>query len=387
MFFLTEQDPNYRIKGSRDPLGFQTIWQSLGRTVIKYLSTVSVNLKDFQVLSYAWYFYGDRDPKEFLKFFIRFEQVFGFARGIYLKDDGFNGIDFVRKNMNKDAFQFSNKNEHTLLSNQKSYGIYGKYNRPYTEMRIKEHDNFREVMENSLRSKVNYNTLEQYVNRILNESIISFTKDELRIFADCLVNISKDERQFYEEVILQSDDNHIQNEIFDILKSNPEIMEIDEFNLFGFIDLLFDKTNKQDLKDKLTSIRNAEQVLTPYSYLFRTLQSEPVWSIDKIEEAPIFQSFPDTINYEFHNPVLNNFSENFMRDPYDMALALIQRNKEVSDKRKNASWIKQDGESVIICYADGARKITGFDLNKDFENNYFLPTYISLYRQILLYND
>ena len=76
-----------------------------------------------------------------------------------------------------------------------------------------------------------------------------------------------------------------------------------------------------------------------------------------------------------------------MRDPYDMALALIQRNKEVSDKRKNASWIKQDGESVIICYADGARKITGFDLNKDFENNYFLPTYISLYRQILLNND
>ena len=58
MFYFSEQDPNFRIKGSRDPLGFQTIWQSLGRTVIKYLSTVSSNLKDFQVLSYAWYFYG-----------------------------------------------------------------------------------------------------------------------------------------------------------------------------------------------------------------------------------------------------------------------------------------------------------------------------------------
>jgi hypothetical protein len=69
MFFFTEQDPNYRIKGSRDPLGFQPIWQSLGRTVVKYLSTVSNNLKDFQVLSYVWYFYGDRDPKEFLSFF------------------------------------------------------------------------------------------------------------------------------------------------------------------------------------------------------------------------------------------------------------------------------------------------------------------------------
>ncbi len=122
MLHLSLPDPDYRIKGSRDPLGFQTIWQSLGRTVIKYLSTVSSNLKDFQVLSYAWYFYGDRDPKYFLNFFFKFEQACGFARGEYLKNDSFNGIDFVRKNLNKETFSFSTKNEHTLLSNQKSYG-------------------------------------------------------------------------------------------------------------------------------------------------------------------------------------------------------------------------------------------------------------------------
>jgi hypothetical protein len=115
MFFLTEQDPNFRIKGSRDPLGFQTIWQSLGRTVIKYLSTVSSNLKDFQVLSYAWYFYEDKDPKHFLNFFFKFEQAFGFARGEYLKNDGFNGIDFVRKNLNKETFSFRRNELYTLL--------------------------------------------------------------------------------------------------------------------------------------------------------------------------------------------------------------------------------------------------------------------------------
>ena len=70
-----------------------------------------------------------------------------------------------------------------------------------------------------------------------------------------------------------------------------------------------------------------------------------------------------------------------------MALAVIERNKDVSDNRKNAAWIKQEGDAVIICYADGARKIAEFNKNSDFENNYFLPTYISLYKQIMLSND
>ena len=42
MFFITEPNINFRIKGSRDSLGFQPIWQKLGRKVIKDLSTVSV---------------------------------------------------------------------------------------------------------------------------------------------------------------------------------------------------------------------------------------------------------------------------------------------------------------------------------------------------------
>ena len=39
--FLTEQDPNYRIKGSRDPLGFQTVWARTARPLIKHVSSVS----------------------------------------------------------------------------------------------------------------------------------------------------------------------------------------------------------------------------------------------------------------------------------------------------------------------------------------------------------
>ncbi len=387
MFFLTEQDPNYRIKGSRDPLGFQPIWQSLGRNVVKYLSTVSNNLKDFQILSYAWYFYGDKDPKYFLNFFIKFEQAFGFARGEYLKDDRFNGIDFVRKNLNNNTFSFSNKSEHTLLSNQKSYGIYGKYNRPYTEMRIKEQDDFAEVMEKSLRAKVDYNTLEQYVSRLLLEPITTFTKQELQVFSDCLKSTVKEEKEFYKRLILKTNDSHVQNDIFNLFENKPELLEVESFNLYSFIDTLKANSGSEELDSKLLKIRNAEQILAPYSYLFRTLQSEPSWIATTIEEASIFESFPESLNYNFNNEVLDSFNTCLNNENYDMALAVINRNKAISENRKNVPWIKEENGNVVICYSDGARKITEFDKELHFENNYFLPTYISLYKQIMLSND
>ncbi len=387
MFLLTEQDPNFRIKGSRDPLGFQTIWQALGRTVIKYLSTVSSNLKDFQVLSYAWYFYGDKDPKYFLNFFFKFEQACGFARGEYLKNDRFNGIDFVRKNLNKETFSFSTKNEHTLLSNQKSYGIYGKYNRPYTEMRIKEDAQFIEVMASSLKEKVNYPKLEQYVNRLLNEEVATFSKEELEIFAQCLETISSNERSFYERLILKIEGNHVQNDLFNSFQQHPELIENISFNLYGFIDATNSVTNSKPLKDKLGVIKKAEQVLMPYASLFRTIQSEPTWSRSKIEENSIFESFPEPIAFDFNHTTLDGLNSYFSKSPYEKSEAVIERNKLISENRKNAAWIKIEGGQIITCYADGGRKITNFDIEKDFENNYFIPTYISLYNQIMNSNE
>jgi hypothetical protein len=39
--FLTDIDPQAAIKGSRDPLGLQTIWARLGRHVVGNLTTVT----------------------------------------------------------------------------------------------------------------------------------------------------------------------------------------------------------------------------------------------------------------------------------------------------------------------------------------------------------
>ena len=82
MYFITEQDPDYTVKGSRDPLGFQVIWQEAGRKLIPFLSTVSNNIKDFQILCIGYALKKDMNiqDKDFEPFFIRFEQLMAYTR-------------------------------------------------------------------------------------------------------------------------------------------------------------------------------------------------------------------------------------------------------------------------------------------------------------------
>ena len=383
MFFLTEQDPNYRIKGSRDPLGFQPIWQSLGRTVVKYLSTVSGNLKDFQILAYAWYFYGDKDSKGFLPFFYKFEQAYGFARGEYCKSEAFNGIDFVRKNLDKEIFSFSNRVQDSLLSNQKSYGIFGKYNRPFTEMRIKEQTDFREIMEASLREKVDFDEFKTKVDILMTIEIAEFSKSELKIFADSVATLTSLEKLFYTKHILQSDGAHVQNELFTLFALHSDLTTSENFNLYAFIDALRQKTISIELSNKIEEIEKSEKVLTPFVYLFKMLQSSPIWKINNLESESIFNSFPKAYNHNFKMDVINNLNESLSKEPSYQAIEAVKRNKTVSENRGNSVWIKQDGNDLITYYADGSRHIDKFNNDVEFEHNYFLPTYISMYKQIM----
>ena len=56
MPFLTLEDPNAKIKGSRDPLGVQPIWAAFGRHVVTNLTTQSSSVRGFTTLLLGRYF-------------------------------------------------------------------------------------------------------------------------------------------------------------------------------------------------------------------------------------------------------------------------------------------------------------------------------------------
>ncbi len=133
--FLTDLDPQAAVKGSRDPLGIQTIWTRLGRHVVGNLTTVSTSVRDFTELLLGYYF-AERVASEFggdgdLPVFLRWEQLAAYARGEINGDWAFRGVERVKKNLQGGApVRLGANSTAQILSNQKTYGLWGLYTVP-----------------------------------------------------------------------------------------------------------------------------------------------------------------------------------------------------------------------------------------------------------------
>ncbi len=133
--FLTDIDPQVAVKGSRDPLGVQTIWARLGRHVVGNLTTVSTSVRDFTTLILGYYFaerVANESPSDGdLGVFLRWEQLAAYARGGVNGDWNFRGFRRANKNWNSDErLRLGADSVSQILSNQKTYGLWGLYTVP-----------------------------------------------------------------------------------------------------------------------------------------------------------------------------------------------------------------------------------------------------------------
>ena len=133
--FLTDLDPQAAIKGSRDPLGIQPIWTRMGRHVVGNLTTVSTSVRDFTTTILGYYFaervsnedHGGTD----LAVFLCCEQLAAYARGGINKDSVFRGTERAKKNFNENArLRLGTASAALILSDQKTYGLWGLYSVP-----------------------------------------------------------------------------------------------------------------------------------------------------------------------------------------------------------------------------------------------------------------
>lgn len=140
MPFLTELDPRAKIKGSRDPLGFQPIWTGLGRNVVGNFTATTGSIRNFTTLLIGLHFAeraiqaGLADESERCNLFMRFEQIAAYSRHMSRTKDSGNGerilgITRVVKNWDQTNHKpyVSAKPTEQILSNQKIYGIWGLY--------------------------------------------------------------------------------------------------------------------------------------------------------------------------------------------------------------------------------------------------------------------
>ncbi len=139
MPFLTLEDPNAKIRGSRDPLGAQAIWTAFGRHVVTNLTTVSTSVRGFTTLLLGRYFAaelvdrGMAHREDALDIFLRMEQVCAYAQYVGHGVDGdIRGIERVKKFVDEQNGRVAIQTDRRgmILFDQKTYGLWGLYSVP-----------------------------------------------------------------------------------------------------------------------------------------------------------------------------------------------------------------------------------------------------------------
>lgn len=143
--FLTDLDSRASVKGSRDPLGVQAIWTRLGRHAVGNLTTVSTSVRDFTVTMLGYYF-AERAAEEGsadsdLGVFLRWEQLAAYARGGGNRDWEFRGTERARRNWDaSERVRLGTDSGSLILSDQKTYGLWGLYSVPSRSSGLVEGD-------------------------------------------------------------------------------------------------------------------------------------------------------------------------------------------------------------------------------------------------------
>ena len=134
--FLTLEDPNARIYGSRDPLGVQPVWASFGRHVVTNLTTVTTSIRGFTILLLARLLTekmiekGIAGEQDALSIFLRTEQIGSYARHLaHDVNEDIRGIERVKRFVedNRSAVPIQDDISGMILSDQKVYGLWGLY--------------------------------------------------------------------------------------------------------------------------------------------------------------------------------------------------------------------------------------------------------------------
>lgn len=138
MPFLTEQDPRGKVKGSRDPLGFEVVWSTFGRRIIRNLTTITSSLESFATSLLGHYLANEfAEPgagqDAVCQNFIRFEQIAAYSLLRYeeLHEEytpSILGILRARQRYReKTPPTIGADQKWQILSNQRAYGTWGLY--------------------------------------------------------------------------------------------------------------------------------------------------------------------------------------------------------------------------------------------------------------------
>jgi hypothetical protein len=377
MPFFTLLDPRAKIKGSRDPLGFQSIWTRLGRQVIQNLTTVTTSVRGFSTLLLGLYFaeqmvtQANLDEADISNIFLKFEQLAAYSRVAYngnLNDElDILGIRRVKRNLQdkRGAVRISAHQNDQILSNQKTYGLWGLYTVAARNSGLIEPGYARltpiarDFVEAEYLPRLNHVTQSLYAF-LTKEQMFEPTKKQASLGAT-LANLlgsklTPSEISFYTHHLLYGGEkNTLQQRLWEQIKA---IIVPDPFSMAELKEVIHrcHKMNDDSLALRLMHIRQVEQVIAPAGYLFGFLLSrdgqtgahvadevKQTWGsglshLDPTAFGRAVDSIED-VDPEVRTR-LGQLAEALQMGQYELALDLcLAQNKEVMKERGSQPWL------------------------------------------------
>jgi hypothetical protein len=135
VFFLTEMDPRLHVQGSRDALGGQAVWGTVGRRLVGNLTLASNDIAGFRTLLIAYALADDvASNDERLRLFLRWEQVAAACRAVVKDKQAPLGARRVRNRLaERSTMTVSEAREHQIFGDQRSSGLWMLYQRAARE--------------------------------------------------------------------------------------------------------------------------------------------------------------------------------------------------------------------------------------------------------------
>ncbi len=305
MPFLTLEDPNAKIKGSRDPLGVQPIWSAFGRHVVTNLTTQSTSIRGFTVLLLGRYFAADlldrgmANREDALDIFLRMEQVGAYVRHVAHGVKGeIRGIERVQRFTDEQHGNvvIAADRRGMILSDQKVYGLWGLYSVPARTSGLIPQDALdvmpagREFIERHYISRLNGSAGK--LRKLLTQGGRLRTNDRDPVFAAFtpILNprFTSDELEFYGTYLrdghyVSGADEGRQERFRRLLESDTELGE-----LAGRAEILHlaKRARRQDegLSVSLDRIAHLEAFLAPTAALFQHLLARHGQQVTNVAE-------------------------------------------------------------------------------------------------------
>ncbi len=423
MPFLTLEDPNAKIQGSRDPLGLQPLWSAFGRHLVVNLTTVTGSVRGFTVLILGRYIVEQlvdegRLPRErALDGFLRFEQMAGYARHLgHGVEEDIRGIERVRRfaeeTRRRPEIQADSRG--MILSDQKTYGLWGLFSVAarvsglIADGPVGVTTVCREFIEAEYVSKLQPG-LGKIEDLVARGGVLNAHRGDKAFDALCSVltpELTPNERAFYARHLRDACSTEL------TIKDRQQILAMrlaakadleaptSREELGSLANLVADES--PELAHRIRRCIALEALLAPSAVLFNFLLARPGQALDDVAEdlrERFGPRLPNLTAAEFE-PLLPEIAEHVGTDLRDCAArtraalhdgdyktaieTLLRWNEIVMRRRGSAAWVRLEPDGRLdVRYRESEQPLPGRDeMASLWRNTYFIDSLKAVTRQL-----